>query len=137
MTLSNIDREIYRVAVACANGNLAVVARVLEVSRATVLNKVREYGLEDLRPPAPDVPPMEKPRSQFLKTTFSAYKIGQILDALEKHCYNQTRAADYLGISHRCLRYNVKRLREAGYDIPALCGSGSHARGKRKHKRAE
>lgn len=115
MTWDMFEREILRIAICCAEGNVQLVADVLEMNRTTVSNKLREHKIEIKRPKR--IYLREIKAARFMINEFENFKVQSVLASLERNNWVRTAAAADLGISLRNIRLIIQKLRSVGYDV--------------------
>jgi two-component system response regulator AtoC len=88
-------------------GNIRELEHLLQ--RVTTLSRTTTIGLRDLPPEVRDYKG-EVEEAEALNERLAQVERDMLLDALERHNWVQTKAAESLGISERVLRYKMERL---------------------------
>ena len=86
-------------------GNVRELENILE--RATVISRDGIISVEDL--PFRDTPTDERRFEGKMKDSIEALELQMIRKAMQDSGSNQSKAADFLGISERMLRYKLKK----------------------------
>jgi DNA-binding NtrC family response regulator len=90
-------------------GNVRELENIVE--RAVVIARDPVISMEDLPFSEESVAPAETDRRTegLLRNAMEEMERKMIVEAMEKVGYHQTRAAEFLGISERMLRYKLKK----------------------------